>query len=59
MKPVLTALFLSVLAVPAMAGTISFDMPNLTFPQTPTSDVTQSCANPTTLGTALCPNPSK
>jgi hypothetical protein len=55
MKPVLTALFLSVITAPiAMAGTVSFELPNLTYPDTIPSDTTQGCADLTTLGAPAC-----
>ncbi len=58
MTRLLSAVLLStLLAAPALADSISFDLPNLTFP---TGDVTISTANcDTTVAQPVCTTPAK
>lgn len=48
-----TLLCLAALASPALAQSITFDLPNLTYPPAP-APVSQSCHNPASLGTPAC-----
>ena len=46
-------------AVPATAGALQMDLPNLNFPTQPEPDTTQGCADLTTLSGDTCATPAK
>jgi len=53
LKTPLAVLALTLVAAPAMALGITFDLPRLTFPQPPTATVTQTCTG--AISPATCP----
>ena len=55
----LTAAALVAAAAPASALSLQVDLPTLTYPPQPTPEVSQGCADLTTLSSATCITPTK
>jgi len=54
MTRLILALCLSLAAAPALAGRLTFGMPNLTFPEPVPPATSQDCARPSASGAPSC-----